>query len=411
MRPASLFVVSLAATSLAAQPPRDGTTLRVGRPATTEVVWPARPEVARVRYLGGLRSEADVGKKAGGASFLRQALTGAKGSLISVTRPHDVWVDSRQRMYVADAGRRKLLRFDPATRSAIELGGEGSGQLSKPMGIAGTPDDMVYVADQSAKRVVAFDAKGVFVQAYGGSDVLLNPVDVAVDVVANRVYVADSYLHQVVVFDRSTARLVQRLGKADAALATAKEANSLPPRAHGDPPPPRAPWDTAGATIMGHPGGYSPQPRDVVENRGGKAAEFRFPSFVAVGPDGTVAVSDALNFRVQLFDRRGGFLRTVGVQGDGPGQFARPKGVAVDSEGRIHVADAAFSNVQVFDGRGRLLVAYGSIGNGDGQLWMPEGLSIDGEGRVYVSDRFNNRVQVYHVLPSRAAVASEGESR
>jgi DNA-binding beta-propeller fold protein YncE len=411
MRSSFCFLVSLVATTLAAQPPRDASALRVGRPATTDVVWPPRPEPTRVRFLGGLRSEADVGKKAGSGSFLRQALTGVKGSLITVTRPHDVWVDSRNRMYVADAGRRKLLRFDPAAKSAIELGGEGPGRLSKPMGIAGTPDDIVYVADQSAKRVVAFDASGAFVRAYGGIDVLLNPVDVAVDAVANRVYVADSYLHQVVVFDRATARLIQRIGKAEADVASAKDANRVAPRAHGDAPAPRAPWDTAGTTIMGHPGGYSPQPRDVVENRGAKAGEFRFPSFVAVGPDGIVAVSDALNFRVQVFDRRGGFVRTVGVQGDGPGQFARPKGVAVDAEGRIHVADAAFSNVQVFDARGRLLVAYGGIGNGDGELWMPEGLSVDAEGRIYVSDRFNNRVQVYHLLPSRAAVASEGESR
>lgn len=142
----------------------------------------------------------------------------------------------------------------------------------------------------------------------------------------------------------------------------------------------------------------SSESSDLVENRGVGEGEFRYPAFVATGPDGRVYVSDGMNFRIQAFGPQGDFLFQFGRHGDTPGSFARPKGLAVDSEGHVYVVDAAFNNVQIFDNEGRLLMAFAGIGGGDGTLWMPLGITIDPQDRIMVADRFNDRLQVYQYL-------------
>jgi DNA-binding beta-propeller fold protein YncE len=85
--------------------------------------------------------------------------------------------------------------------------------------------------------------------------------------------------------------------------------------------------------------------------------------------------------RVKIFDADGKFLRTLGSQGDLPGQFARPKGIAVDREGRIFVVDAASQTCQIFDTEGRMLLSFGEPGGYPaediGTLNLPAAVCVD----------------------------------
>jgi len=373
--------------------------LITGRQSPTVVAWPAAPEATRIAFAGTLASEFDVGKKTSGLDRFRQVVAGARPAVRSIERPHDVWVDASHRLYVSDGTARTVLRFDPKLRAAVTIGGDGPGRLVKPLGLSGDARGNLYVADQAAKRVAVFDSTGAFVRAIGGSALLLNPVDVAVDAAGSVVYVADSYLHQVLVF-APDGKLVRRIGRdqgdldkklqllANFAMGGVRTADASH-MASG------VSTEASGAAMFGHTPKYLPEPRDLVENRGARPGEFRYPAFLAVGPDGTLFVSDGMNFRIQSFDRTGKFVRAFGALGDGPGSFARPKGVAVDSEGHVYVADAAFNNVQVFDANGRLLLPFAQMGRGAGELWLPLGLAIDRDDHVYVADRYNNRVQIF----------------
>jgi DNA-binding beta-propeller fold protein YncE len=230
-----------------------------------------------------------------------------------------------------------------------------------------------------------------------------------VDAPRGRVYVADSYLHQVVVFDLA-GKVVQRIGRNAGDIARKKNVVALlTPRTHGEAT--RLQYGQAAAAaepVAAHlPAGYVAEPRDLTDNRGGAPAEFRYPSYVAVAPDGKVYVSDAMNFRVQSFDAGGRTIGAFGRLGDTPGSFARPKGLAVDSEGHVYVVDAAFNNLQIFDDQGRLLLSFGGMGRGHGQLWLPLGVHIDRQNRVYVVDRFNKRVQIYEYLSDAERAAPE----
>jgi len=138
--------------------------------------------------------------------------------------------------------------------------------------------------------------------------------------------------------------------------------------------------------------------KGIVGKEGSGEGVFHSPTHIAVSPGGEILVTDALNYRVQVFDQDGKFLRGVGAAGDGPGTFSRPKGVAVDSDENIYVVDALFANVQIFDKEGRLLMAFGKHGQGPGEFWLPSGIFIDPLDRIFVSDSYNKRVQIFQYM-------------
>jgi DNA-binding beta-propeller fold protein YncE len=365
------------------------------------ILWPVPPDTPRIRYSAVLRNERDLGRTSGFLGRISNALIGSDDGVVYVMRPHDVFVDSQGRMYVTNGLSAGLWVFDPSAKEARLIQPSGAGALVKPMGITGDPNGNILVSDPGARRVVELDGEGAFVRAYGGSSVLLNPVDVALSPSGDRVYVADSYLHQLLVFDREGG-LIKQVGRDEGDLE-AKTARRQMAVVAGQ---------EANGGLRGSLSDHGDdEPSDLVENRSLELGHFRYPAFVATAPDGTVYVSDGMNFRIQAFDPSGAFLRSVGHLGDRPGSFARPKGIAVDSEGHLYVVDAAFNNVQIFDEQGRLLLAFGAFGNGPGQLWMPTGLWIDQEDRIFVADRYNNRLQVFEYLPEDGAAALSGDTR
>jgi sugar lactone lactonase YvrE len=104
-----------------------------------------------------------------------------------------------------------------------------------------------------------------------------------------------------------------------------------------------------------------------------------------------------MNFRVQVFDADGGYLRSFGRAGDGAGDFDKAKGIAVDSDGHIYVVEGFHDVVQIFDESGKLLLAFAESGAGAGQLWLPTGIAIAGD-RIYVADSANRRLQVFEYV-------------
>jgi|GEM_PF-509891 len=352
-----------------------------------ETVWPLPPDPLRIQYQGELTSQESIGfTHSLGERVRRMVFGGDLGEDILVHRPFDVHVGIDGSIYVTNGMQGSVMRFHPERRDAERMTPTGAGVLVKPMGLSGDDQGLLYVADPVQRRVVALTAQGDFVRAYGGQGVLLNPVDVAVSAAGDRIYVADSYLHQVVVF-AGDGTLLRRIGRDQGSIEEKQERRAL-----------------LASAAPGHP---VSEPSDLTDNRGNGPGEFRYPAFIDVGPDGTVYVSDGMNFRVQAFDREGEFRFAFGRQGDAPGAFARPKGLAVSTEGHVYVADAAFNNVQIFDAEGQLLLSFGAIGGGPGQLWLPLGLAIDASDRIYVADRYNSRIQMYQYHPDSQAPAGD----
>jgi len=134
--------------------------------------------------------------------------------------------------------------------------------------------------------------------------------------------------------------------------------------------------------------------RAVAGGPGVESGRFNRPTAVAEGPDDSVWVLDALNFRVQRLTPDLEPLSMFGTHGDGSGHLALPKGLAVDPDGNVYISDAQFDLIQVFDDQGDLLLSFGARGDGPGQFWTPAGLAFDDRGHLAVADAGNGRVQV-----------------
>lgn len=135
---------------------------------------------------------------------------------------------------------------------------------------------------------------------------------------------------------------------------------------------------------------------------------FNEPWGVAVGPDGSVYVTDTWNHRVQKFSETGEPVKTWGRFGqplpEDPASteyFWGPRGIAVDSSGRVFVADTGNKRIMVFDKDGKYLTEFGSGGFDPGQFDEPVGVAVGVDGTVYVADTWNQRIQSF--IPSEGA--------
>lgn len=124
---------------------------------------------------------------------------------------------------------------------------------------------------------------------------------------------------------------------------------------------------------------------------------FNEPWGIAIGPDGSVYVTDTWNHRVQKFTAEGDFITMWGYFGaaENPDGFWGPRGIIVDDENRVYIADTGNKRVAVFDSNGNFLTQFGEAGFDLGQLDEPVGLAMGLNGEIYISDTWNQRIQVF----------------
>ncbi len=147
---------------------------------------------------------------------------------------------------------------------------------------------------------------------------------------------------------------------------------------------------------------------NTIGKSGNAAGEFYFPTELRLDA-GELIVVDALNFRVQAFDRAGTFKYAIGQIGDSDGAMFRNKAVSVDSEGDLYVVDALWGVVQVFNRQSELLYYFGTKGTHAGQFQLPSGMFIDREDRVFVVDSFNRRIQEFQYSGLKKPPAEAGQ--
>ncbi len=121
-------------------------------------------------------------------------------------------------------------------------------------------------------------------------------------------------------------------------------------------------------------------------------APFNHPTQAASAADGEIYVADGYgNGRVHRFSADGRHLASFGTIGHGPGAFMTPHALLIDGEDRVLVCDRENDRVQLFDRKG------GWLGAWDG-LCRPMDLCALSDGTILVSDQ----------VPSLTAFAPDG---
>ncbi len=313
-------------------------------PPDQPIFWPAAPDQARVRYVGEITGSAGFDMAGESYSFFDKFTYGPRPEYVLST-PHAVAVDAAGNLLaVADTDARCVHLFDLEALTYRQLAsvGPGNDPLQSPVGVAWVKDAL-WICDSKLPGVVIWK-QGLRTWRLGDG-LFHRPTSVAYHAGSDLCFVVDGALSVVFAFERD-----------------------------GKP--------------VGQFGG-----------EGSDEGYFNHPTHLAISEDGLIAVSDSLNFRVQVLAPDGTPLSVFGEKGDAAGDFSLPKGIAFDSAGHIWVVDAQFENVQAFTVEGELLLAIGEEGQEPGEFWVPNGLCIDRQNRMWIADTYNRRVQVFELLP------------
>jgi len=332
------------------------------------IVWPAPPDIARVKYMDYFAGEKlpDFSAKAEKKkSSWMDKLAGSSASAgedplkghFFMGEPHGMAVDSKGTLYVADSKVSVIFIINPETHDTQLIKNGADADFGLIVCLAIDDSDRLFVSDPEKSRVVVFNTQHKVEGIIQGG--LKNPTGLAIDNENRFLYITDIGLDQVLVYDADTLQLLRTIGTSgkDHTLTT--------------------------------PG------------------DFAKPTGAAVDSDGNLYVADMLNARIEVFDADGNFIRTFGKRGDGPGYFAMPKGVAIDSDGHIWVTDSMQNHVQLFGPDGTFLMSMG-FGRGilPGQFSGVQYVTTDNKNnRVFTSEVLPGRVQEFRYVPQTEATA------
>ncbi|HZE97045.1 MAG TPA: SMP-30/gluconolactonase/LRE family protein [Planctomycetota bacterium] len=235
----------------------------------------------------------------------------------------------------------------PAGPAVQSIGGPGSeeGRFATPRAEAWDPRGFLYVVDKTA-RIQKFDADGRYLKGWSTpASEKGRPTGLLVDS-KGEIWVADTHYHRVLHYSPD-GDLLSEFG-----------------------------------------------------TEGTGPGQLLYPTGLAIGPDGSIYVSEyGGNDRIQVFTREGVVIRSFGSYGPEPGQFERPQAIAIAGD-RIYVADAANHRIQVFTLAGKHLAAWGD-------LKYPYSVSFDTDGRLLVAEYGRHRVSKYTVDGTLVATAGQ----
>ena len=335
----------------------------------SNIVWPNPPAIARIKYQSFYAAQqisqvqpATKTKKQTWMDRLAGTQTQAEGAgvLFQLDQPYGMAVDSKGQLYVADTKVGAIFIFNTETRNVELIKNGVHAHFAHIIGLAMDDNDRLFVSDPVLKQVLVLNSK------HEREDVittgLVEPSMLAIDKDNRLLYVSDTGLDQVLVYDADTLKLLRKIGT------------------------------TGHNHELTTPG------------------DFSKPTGVAVDKDGNLYVADTMNNRIEEFDADGVFIRTWGKNGDGPGRFARPKGVAVDSDGNIWVADGMQDRVQVFNQDLQLCISFGGHGSMPGQFASLVNIIADNpRNRIFTTEIYYGRAQQFRYVTNAEAAQLQKE--
>jgi len=245
-------------------------------------VFPSPPNEPRIIYERTFISSIDAEIESDESVFER-LITGSRRTGFGMAKPFGVTVH-QGRIFVSDTVRRQVFVFDVPEARYFEIGTQSPGELSKPMGLDVDLQGNLYVCDAALKQVLMYDRDGNYLRRFGEPEMFDRPAGLAVDPSGDRIFVVDtggvsSNRHHVSVIETKSGKLLHTISR-----------------------------------------------------RGNGEGELNLPRDATIAGDGNLYVVDGGNFRVQVFNQQGDFIKSFGDIGRRGGQFSRPKGIGADKD-------------------------------------------------------------------------------
>jgi RHS repeat-associated protein len=307
--------------------------------------------------------------------------------------------DPRSRTLYLGDGRRRSAENMGQVITTVAGGGNGDGlpatemPLDRPTSFAVGPDQSLYIPDTDHQRILQIRPDGIITTVAGRSDAGYQEGG----------YSGDGG-------PATEAKLNRPYGVAvgpDGSLYIADYGNNRIRRVTPD---------GTITTVAGN-GSYG------IGGDGGTAAQAQLsPDRVAVGPDGSLYITDSSDDRVRRVTPDGIITTVAGsydcpnssytcFSGDGgPATQAKlktPEGVAVGSDGSLYIADSDNHRIRRVGPDGLITTVAGSGGTGhyDGglsgnggpatqaKLWVPSDVAVGADGSLYIADSDNHRIR------------------
>jgi len=328
-------------------------------------------------------------------------------SPIKLIYPTGLALDEQGNVYISDIGTHRILKLDRQSHLTVVAGtGEGGysgdgglalkASLFSPHDVALDQEGNLLVADTFNHRIRRINRQGIITTVAGNGKAeyagdngpalqasLNNPQSIALDRDGN-LLIADTYNYVV--------RRVDRQGTIT----------------------------TFAGTEPGFAGDGGPASK----------AQISLPMAVAVGPDGSVYISDAGNSRIRRVTPEGKIQTIVGYGGGsgvygagftgdgGPSEKAKvfsATDLKCDAAGNLYISDSGNSRIRVIRG-GTIttIIGSGRAGfGGDGgpalaaELNTPQKIALAKDGSILIADRVNHRIRKVDTRGTIHTIAGE----
>ena len=127
--------------------------------------------------------------------------------------------------------------------------------------------------------------------------------------------------------------------------------------------------------------------------QGGLPGQFLGPVGLALGANDELYVADSENSRVQVFSPDGDFIREFTHPEKAEARF-KPWGIALDSQQNVYVSVLNTHEIHKFSPSGNLISTFGGFGFNDGEFVGPTGMAVSGDNELYIVDSLAFRIQV-----------------
>ncbi len=312
-------------------------------------VWPKPPDTPRIVYEFTLKNSHSLAVPKAENSLRFFALGEPSTNEPAMVKPYDV-AAANGIVVVTDSLANVAHVFDLRRRRLFPIGWRREGKLSKPLGVAMDAQQNIYIVDAGRGAVVKYDSLGLYLTTIGEKSDFFRISDVAVSAAGDKVYILDrggveSDKHRVTVYD-GAGKKQQVIGR----------------RGHNEGQfnhPTQLAVGNNGRIYVLDSGNFRVQVFDKQGrylfhwgSAGNKIGNFARPRGIAVDAENRVYVTDSAYQNFQIFNSDGQLLLSVGGAGakgrDRPGEYVLPAGIAVDEQQFIYVVDQVQRKVEIF---------------------------------------------------------------